>query len=355
VFADRECSTRLPVALPEADVVRFHRIAVAHGSAGPNRREHGAGSGSLMINTLVGAERPFTVGREGPQDSFVHVLDEATLGLLLTNLDTLPEFRDYILAKERLLIGGTGIKAHGEEDLLAVYLTNMGIEDPSRHGFGDTEGVKVLEVPNGEWIRFEASAEKLARDAANVNSYLWDALIDRFAKHSIEGTQHFTSASGPQQTERTLRILNAVPRTQRRALIDACLERISTFGGRSHRVWSARSADGTSAFTFLVVAREDDEEYEDYRRRRLYMLTMCTALDRIRNPEIPAHVGIGQGLPGNDHSEDVVLVDEQSWSQKLEEAAVSFRDEFGIRRDIRETHKTAHEYPVSAPKDEDRS
>lgn len=346
VFADKECKTPLPVALPEGDSAKFHRIAVAHGSADACRRQFRGGSGSLILNTMVGAELPFTVGREGPTDGFVHVFDEATLGLILTNLDTLPEFGDYIIAKERLLLDGTAILATGEEDLLAIYLKSGDPNEPNKHGFGDTDGFNVLLVTEGEWTDFESSPEKAARDAANADSYMWDRLIDRFAKHSIEGTQHFTSATGPQQTERTLRLLNAFPRTRRRAIADICYERISTMGDRPYRVWDGRSPDGSEpGFTFLAVRREDGEDYEEYRRRRLYMLTMCTALSRIRNPEVSVHVGIGQGPIDNDNSEDVVLIDDEAWSQELEQQAIAFRDEFGILRQVRETRSTAHEYP----------
>jgi len=350
VFADKECKIPLPVTLPSPDSVRFHRIAVAHGSSAACRRQFGGGSGSLILNTMAGAELPFTVGREGPREAFVHVFDEATLGLILTNLDTLPEFRDYIIAKERLLLDGTAIIATGEEDLLAIYLKSADPREPNKHGFGNTDGFDALVVTEGEWTDFENSPEMAARDDANVDSYMWDGLIDRFAKHSIEGTQHFTSATGPQQTERTLRILNAVPRTGRRAIADICYERISTMRDRPYRIWGGRSPDDSEpAFTFLAVRREDGEDYEEYRRRRLYMLTMCTALSRIRNADVPVHVGIGQGPIDNDNSEDVVLIDDQAWSHELEVEARSFQEEFGILRKVRETRSTAHEYPRPKP------
>jgi len=146
VFADKECTVPLPVALPSMNAARFHRIAVAHGSADACRRHFVGGSGSLMLDTLVGADLPFTVGREGRRDAFVHVFDEATLMLILTNLDTLPEFRDYIVSKERLLLEGTEIMATGEEDLLAIYLKSEDPKKPNKHGFGDTDGFDVLVV-----------------------------------------------------------------------------------------------------------------------------------------------------------------------------------------------------------------
>ncbi|MEO0854084.1 MAG: hypothetical protein AAFY15_11380, partial [Cyanobacteria bacterium J06648_11] len=73
VFADKECRTPLPVTLPSPDSVRFHRIAVAHGSLAACRRQFGGGSGSLILNTMAGAEFPFTVGQESPREAIAHV------------------------------------------------------------------------------------------------------------------------------------------------------------------------------------------------------------------------------------------------------------------------------------------
>lgn len=350
VFLDKECTEKLPVALPDPGKARYHQIAVAHGSSKPCREHFGGGSGSLMLNTLTSGELPFTVGRVDPQGPFVHVLDEATLGIVLANLDTLPEFRDYILAKERILDSGTQIMATGEEDLLAIYLKSGDPSRPNAHGFGEIGDANVICVTEGEWVDFLKSPEKAARDAANESSYMWDRLIDRFAKHSMAGTQHFTSSTGPQQTERTLRILNAEPRTRRRALAETCYERISTMGDRPVRYWGARSADEAEPmYTFLAVRRDAGEDYEEYRRRRLYMLNMYTALARISHPKAGAHVGIGQGPIHNDNSEDVLLLDEEAWSEELEAEALSFQEEFGAMKEIRETRSTTHEYPPPPP------
>lgn len=123
VFADPACSLRLPVALPLASDQRVHRIVVASGAANACREHFGGGTGALMLNTHPTAKgSPFTVGCTGPAGEFVHVLDEATFELVIGELDTIPDFRDYLLAKERLCEEGKHVAAPGEEDLLAFYL-----------------------------------------------------------------------------------------------------------------------------------------------------------------------------------------------------------------------------------------
>ncbi len=353
VFADRVCERALPVAFPDTEVARYHRIVVAHGAAQACKRHFGGGSGALMLNTHPGAAgQPFTVGRVGPKDAYVHVLDEVTLEVVLSALDTITEFRDYLLAKERLLDEGKDFAAPGEEDLLAFYLRSPDPAQPHRHGFGSTDGYDLIVVPEGEWSDFLRSDEKAARDAANELSYAWDELIDRFAKHSMAGTQYFSSPGGPQRTERTLRLLNAEPRTMRRALVKVHLEGLESMGPGPYRVWASRPQDESGThYTFLALRRGEDESYEEYRSLRLNLIQACTAINRMQHPGARAHVGIATDPLDSEagSSEDIVLIEDSNWTEELERHARELQDEFGILKHLREVHATEHEYPPPKP------
>src|SRR2546425_12250974 len=89
LYLDAHCKQRFPFELPAVRAARFHLIVVAHGIAARCREEHG-GSGSLMLRSdHVGAEAhttPFAVGDLDPEQSFVHILDDVTLDILLTTL-----------------------------------------------------------------------------------------------------------------------------------------------------------------------------------------------------------------------------------------------------------------------------
>lgn len=352
VFADKECTKPLPVALPDSNKTRYHRILVAHGAAAACRRHFGGGSGSLLVDTsIVGATSPFTVGRVKKDALFAHVLDEATLEIVLANLDTIPEFRDYLLAKEALIDRGQHIIATGEEDLLAFYLQNGDGTDSGRHGFGNTSGVAAIAVIEGQWDDFQRSPHKAARDEANEDSYSWDELVDRFAKHSMAGTQYTTTAKDPQDTERTLRCLNGEPRTARRILVDVCKRALRSMGPKHYRVWAAEPTGPSGVhYVFLALRQRDGQSYEEYRTVRANLLAHCTAIRRTQTPTGRVHIGVAMSPPDQPTgSEDVVRFDGTNWTPEDAEVARKFQDEFGILQNLRRVPVRGHEYPPPKP------
>ena len=110
--------------------MRVNRILVANGASEQCRRELG-GSGTLMIRPgLTGDDHvrtstdggvPFAVGKVSSKQPFVHVLDDMSLPLLLENLDTAPDFINYLTKKARFIGSGRLALAAGEEALLGQY------------------------------------------------------------------------------------------------------------------------------------------------------------------------------------------------------------------------------------------
>src|SRR5262249_10593981 len=86
---------------PEVSRRRVHRIGVALGSKGKVSFEFGAyGKG------------------------FVHVPAQRGLQVLNAELNTISDFLTYLKAKEECFQRGTAALFYGEEDLLALYLSN---------------------------------------------------------------------------------------------------------------------------------------------------------------------------------------------------------------------------------------
>jgi len=104
VFVDAECTQRLPIELPPLATRVTHMRVVAHG-ARPACAEFWGGEdrGSLIVMpSLSGDEHlgdsafPFAVGDVAPDSSLVHVLDDGNLSMVLTELDTVRDFTDYL-------------------------------------------------------------------------------------------------------------------------------------------------------------------------------------------------------------------------------------------------------------------
>jgi hypothetical protein len=113
VFLDRACTQPIPLEIPPTNRMRVHRIVVAHNVADRCAAYFGgSSSGTLVFNSDLrgnahyadpGRCRPFEVGWLDTDRSFVHVLDDASLDILLGTRDTITDFCVYLRWKEDLL------------------------------------------------------------------------------------------------------------------------------------------------------------------------------------------------------------------------------------------------------------
>jgi hypothetical protein len=140
VYLDRDCTERFPLPIPQNESAKYHLIVIANGCEDRCKAEFG-GTGSLMLNFSLGREgntdevfsSPFTIGDLDPRRTFVHVLTEYTLDILIQTLDTISDFISYLERKENLIRSDTTVFVPGEEDLLAYYLTH--INEAGEHDF----------------------------------------------------------------------------------------------------------------------------------------------------------------------------------------------------------------------------
>ncbi|KIN77851.1 SEC-C motif domain protein [Sulfitobacter mediterraneus KCTC 32188] len=68
-----------------------------------------------------------------PDGSFVHVLDDVSLDIVMNELDTVRDFTDYLGKKEEFVRSGQLLSAQGEENLLAYYAIR--INEDGDHDF----------------------------------------------------------------------------------------------------------------------------------------------------------------------------------------------------------------------------
>lgn len=238
-FLDAACTRPLPVPIPTDIKVRFHLIAVTRGCRDAAIvASGGKGLGTLAVNTGVHGEqqltKPFTLGQPDPLKGFVHVFDEVTVELLLDELDTAPDFIEYLKERERTLgrVGAT-ISAAGEEDLLALYLQTMD-EAGQKH--------RLLPVPAGEpqpdlvvvddtlFRTLQANPAYKRKKEADRISYEWDRMVDRFVKLGDPAIHETYVAQPLKASEKGLRLLAAEGRFRRRQLADAFIGALQRVG-----------------------------------------------------------------------------------------------------------------------------
>jgi len=243
LFLDSKCRTPFPFTLPDMKTAKFHLVVVAHDVARRGFEELG-GSGSLMIlSSLTGIQnhvQPFTFGDLDPSKTYIHVLDDTTLNILLSTLDTISDFVSYLDKKEKLLRSQIRIiHAAGEEELLVTYLKQL--NDDKEHDFILPPDATMVTLGEGLWNEFRANPQRLRQVDANKRSYFWDDLIEKFSGHALNGTSFYSYPAGIASTERILRLMARENRLKRRALSEAFLDFVSSTPERVRGVRSLLS------------------------------------------------------------------------------------------------------------------
>jgi SEC-C motif len=351
LFLDRQCTISFPINLPDPDKAIFHRIVVAHDASRACGEKLG-GSGSLMLDTSIAGDAhlkiPFTIGRIDPAQGYVHVFDDTTLNIVMSMLNTITDFVAYLTKKERFLTGHKVVTATGEEELLAVYLTQM--NSAREHDFVIKGNYDVMAFDEGFWARFVRSPERLAQIDSDRVSYVWDMLIERFTHPAMTGTQYFTSGRPLSEQETMFRFLAREPRTRRRMLAISLREVLEK--SISAEVWSARvmgpSREGDPHYVFLFLKHRADLSDEEYRKLRRQLLSDYCNVVKLKYSEAQDIIGIATeaGL-GDRRSEDLMHLNTSDWSPEAEANAREIQKQLGLLKEVKAIAGREYEYPVN--------
>ena len=301
IFVDRRCSQAFPIPIPDLASARFHRIVVAH-DASRRCRELMGGSGSLFIIPEIkgkthvegpvafsaqsgniyetwayGFEKdvvyaktvlPFAVGDVDPAKGFVHVFDDVGLELVMSELDTISDFVAYLTKRESYVRSGRLILAAGEDDLLANYLQE--IDSKLKRSFHTPENPDItVIIPDGEWEFLKRDPYWIAKKKADMASYFWDSVIERFCKCILDGTSAAYPFADFRIQELAVRAIAGESRYHRRVLANFLKDFLAK--GFQHPIDSLIvicTDFHIPCYVFLTVAPLPHEEYLDYRERR---------------------------------------------------------------------------------------
>lgn len=300
---------RYSLPLPAVKERRVHRLAVALGSKG-----------------LV----PMGEGDLGK--GFVHVMDEISLETLLTELDTVVDFIDYLRSKEAFLNKTQVLLAGGEEDLLGIYLHRGRVfpQDPS-----------LLVVQPGVWDEVTRKPEWTARKEADRASYVWDRLIETFLRDFAEGV--LVTGQSVEEVDGIMRVMAREHRFARRMLATAFLEFMDLARSEKTRSRIVRSPSGV-VYVFLAASRTLDREH-----RRAELAARCWVA-RGLNSDSTTAIGIAteryEGKPG--FSFDALRLTKEQWNAEDEAQKVYLQNEVGYFREMNQTATREEEFP--APK-----
>lgn len=330
IFLDHQCTRSFPIDLPTRDEAVIHRIVVARGAGEACKRHFRDGMGSLRVRTDVQDDRHFspvaylfTVGDLDPKGSFVHVLDDVTLNILLGELDTIVDFTSYLTKKAAFVRSGSLRSAAGEQDLLAHYAVR--VNDHGDHDFTGNGGYGgPFDLQPGLYQRLVRDRRYVARKQADRIAYVWDRLIETFTGHMIDGTSMVLDGYpyDIRQNELGVRHMALQRRVARRTLgaaVGDALFRGAVVDRFFRRmIMPAGSPEGETGFFVHTVKYPDAAKggYDEYRRSRATMAWICAQGVLLNHPHLARVVGIScePAAQGRGGSEDLVYAEQAQWS-----------------------------------------
>jgi len=363
LFLDRACSEPFPIDLPPKEVRRVHRIVVANGSAGACHRFTEGRSASLKIIPEITGDAhwarrksmPFAIGDIDPDGSFVHVFNEAALDVVMSELDTIRDFTDYLAKKAAFVRSGNLREAAGEENLLAYYAIRMNSEN--EHDFVISAKKAPITIDHQHYPRLTDDPRYAAKKHEDGSSYLWDRLIEKFTTHMLGGTS--ITPEGQEfvlrEHESAIRHMALVPRFFRRKHSEAIADALEK--GRHHdRAFRVlMSFDGTkeseTAFFIMTLKYLDWMEakggYEEYRKVRLGLLLIYAKGLLERHAHLKRVIGIALEPPeqGRVFSENMIYAEQRDWTDEERAAVKSECESVGVLQNTRERRYGGKEFP----------
>ena len=343
IFIDRQCSQPLPFPLPPPERRKVHGIVVANGAAAACRAHFAGGNGSLMIFPRIQGEAhyqgdqviAFAVGDVDHNGSFVHVFDEATLDVVMGELDTITDLTTYLTKKESLIRSGRLLSATGEEELVAEFMIHMNAQ--GEHDFTKPDGTAWGEndrvtFGSGHYAALTKNPQYIAKKNADKVSYAWDHLITRFTDHLLAGTSLVPDGHSAEieLQELAVRQMALVSRFDRRSYGAGVLDALEE--GQKARVFMRAFIPGKAhpqadtGFFFVSVKIPEIElagGYQQYREGRTRILEAYALTLLRKNPQFKRIVGIATEpkpptgeKPGS--SEDLIYAEQPEWTDQLE-------------------------------------
>jgi hypothetical protein len=360
IFIDPQCKIPLPIPLPDQARMRVHRVVVAHGGS-QRCREALGGSGSLMIvPEIVGDDHkktravggaPFAIGRVSATKPFVHVLDDPSLELLLTNLDTVSDFVGYIRKKEAFIASGRLRMAAGEEALLGLYVAKLNAA--GEHDFVVTLDENSVVLTEDRWHNFLKSGERRRQKEADEVSYLWDGLIEQFTGHFMAGTSHHLGDPAQDEFEKMLRFFARESRLRRRVLSENLIDMHRTTPSTKTRlrvIPPMRPGDPYWVLLLFPFAEHmkvgRKVPYERYRAIRQEYLNCCLRVAKFKYPDTLDIVGFATESGRTTYgSEDGAYLDARNWSAAMQEDAKQLQQKLQIMLNPNKIKHHIAEYP----------
>jgi hypothetical protein len=240
IYKDKACTVPLGIPIPTYDRVRIYRVAVVSVSSEVNDTEPpvpflrvAVVSVSSEVNDteppvpflkinsriisnqhLMENASPLVVGDVAPEKDFVHVMDVAGLWAVLSDVDTISDFTQYLDARAAFIRGKESNSADSEWAMLTRYLFSFdedGQSIPLDHA--DPGAAHLVDA---EWQSEQTRSALSDRRSENRKSYLWDTLIEDQAQMIEHQSFEYSTYNSVKDAEQVVRFMALETRLNRR-------------------------------------------------------------------------------------------------------------------------------------------
>lgn len=287
IYKDKFCTVPLGIPIPPIERAKIYRVAVVSLSKEVDDaippQPFLAIDGAVVGDQHVGeGATPFRLGDVSPDSGFVHVIDIAGLWSVLSDLDTITDFTQYLDARKAFIRGQAGNSAANEWCMVTRYLLSF-TEDGDPLPLDSTKPGHT-HLSNAEWQSDSTQAAFTARKEANHDSYLWDSLVGYQAEIVERQSFAFSTYNSVKDAERVVRHLALETRLNRRLLgrawKEACLidapDQVANIRTVPH------SDNDVTTYVFLTLKRPEgmaDDQYRHRRRELLQNMVLASLID----------------------------------------------------------------------------
>lgn len=273
---------RTSIKLPPKEQRSIFRIAIAFGRKG---------------------NFPLKTGDFG--HGFVHVFDEESTFTVFDELDTFPDFINYLRAKEQFLSTRT-ILVPKEVDFLALYLQTS---------FDFGVNPNLITIDSNLWAEYKKSEEYAQWQEDTKKSYIWDEFIIQLYRIHVEEN----SGTDRNNLEVATRVINLEPRINRielgMMLEDALNKKLQA------RMIKQPESDHSYVIMPLSPKNWKSKENE---------LQLRCLVARKENPDAPKVIGIAIGnSPDGELMFDIAYFDIPELSEEFTEKIEDIKNELG--------------------------
>lgn len=234
----------------------------------------------FRIAIAFGSDNTFPLPYGDFSQGFVHVFDEESTSILLSELDTITDFTKYLTDKVQFL-KGKYFSMPKESDFLAFYIqTSLDVD----------EKVDSIVSDGGLWDSYIESEEYSEWQNLLPQSYIWDYMITQLHNYhiTIETTDEHRN-----ELEEAIRVINQESRINRIELggiLDNAIQRKSS----ARMLRPLKDANHCYVFMPLTSKNWEGKEKE---------LELRCIVARMENPSVEKVIGIGFG--NNSNGQDV--------------------------------------------------